>query len=196
MKIFIPTPMYKYDIFISYNRSFRVNNWMRNFFLTYFEDFLKDKILQHTGQKPRVYYDQSENKPGDMWPVKLRDALKHSKVLVSICSPQYFNSAWCMSEWETFAAREQYLNRTGLRVPVRHNDCEQQLADIEYCDFYGLTTLASEFYQTIKAVEFEKKVEELAEAVALAVRDAPPFDSEWPEAILPDINPDIPMFRL
>lgn len=187
---------YNYDVFISYRRSSLIEPWVTNFFLDLFKEWLTDKLLELNGSTPVIFFDQIDNEPGDHWPTKLQNAVKTSKVLLSICSPSYFYSHWCKSEWESFAKREELLGITGLRIPVRHNDCENLLDGIAWSDFYGYTFLAKDFYQSMQATIFEKKVEDLAAIVAKAIHLAPPFDENWPALIIPPSSPNIPMQRL
>ena len=187
---------YKYDVFISYRRSNLIEPWVTNYFLKLFTQWLTEKLQERSGEIPKIFFDQIDNEPGVHWPENLQNAVKTSKILLSICSPSYFYSAWCKSEWESFSERERILGINGLRIPVRHNDCENFLGGIAWSDFYGYTFLAKDFYQSIQATIFEKKVEDLATIVADAICAAPPFDNSWPALIIPPSSPTIPMQRL
>jgi hypothetical protein len=192
---------YNYEVFISYRRNNLIEPWVTNFFLKFFRNWLNEKLIEkgysnEIGFEARVFFDQIDNEPGMLWPDNLQTAIRTSKVLVSICSPTYFTSSWCRSEWETFGQRENLIGRAGLRIPVRHNDCEPFLQGIQWSDFYGYTYLAKEFYQTAQATIFEQKIEHLAAVVANAIITAPPFDNNWPTINLPTISPNIKMQRL
>jgi hypothetical protein len=190
-------PDYIHDVFISYRRNNLIEPWVSNFFLKLFEQWLTEKLLELGESAPRIFFDQIDNEPGNPWPEKLQMAVKHSKVLLSICSPSYFHSPWCKSEWEAFGERQKRLGVYGLRIPVRHNDCEEHLQGLQWSDFYGYTFLAKGFYASAQATVFETKVEQLAKQVADAIKSAPAFDSNWPSLVIPtQSSPKIPMQRL
>ena len=48
---------------------------------------------------------------GAVWPERLIRALKRSKVLMCIWSPDYFRSGHCTAEWRTFRSREMLLRQ-------------------------------------------------------------------------------------
>jgi TIR domain len=181
---------YQYDVFVSYRRNKLILPWVTNYFLGNFSLWLTEALTEFgEPQAPRIFFDQADNEPGVVWPVNLANALRTSKVLLSVCSPTYFNSKWCLSEWNSFEKREQLLRKTGLRIPVRHNDCEAYLQNIQWSDFSEFTTLASGWYQSAQADAFERKVRDIARIVAKAVVAAPPFDAQWPIADFPDLPP-------
>lgn len=188
---------YRYDVFISYRRTKLIQPWVSNYFLQYFEEYLLDRLAElDYPDDPRIFFDQIDNEPGDAWPQNLANALSTSKVLVSVCSPTYFRSKWCLSEWNSFLKREQFLNITGLRIPVRHNDCENYLQDIQWSDFSEYTTPATEWYQSAQAKPFYDKINEVARKVARAIIAAPPF-AAWPPVQAPDSpSPTIPQLRI
>jgi hypothetical protein len=105
-------------------------------------------------------------------------------VLVPICSPSYFRSAWCLSEWESFAERERLSDVAGLRVPVRHHDGEHYPDDarqIQMRDLSPFTSLTPSFYiNHPRAGEFDDRVKELCADVAAALTRAPDYRDDWP----------------
>jgi TIR domain len=188
---------YKYDLFLSYKRNNLISPWITNHFLAIFEDWLTEKLLALNESRPRIFFDQREIEPGGPWPKDLQMALKTSKILLAVCSPSYFSSKWCMSEWESFVQRQSILGINGLIIPIRHNDCENYLQDIQWSDFYGYTFLAKEFYQSSQAIAFEKKIETLAGLVAQVIQNAPPFQPAWPaSSVQPEVQANISMRRL
>jgi len=189
---------YNYDVFISYKRSPLIEPWVSNFFYKVFTEWLEEKLLAIELPEPRIFFDQKNIEAGKIWPEELKTALKTSKILVPICSPTYFHSQWCKSEWESFKEREKFLGLPSLRVPVRHNDCENFLKGISWSDFYGLTYPIIDWYNTKDATFFYNKVEDLATIVAQAIKNAPPYNSRWPVIEIEEesTNPFIPIQRL
>lgn len=67
------------------------------------------------------------------------------------------------------------LGVSSLIIPVRHNDCENFLAGIQYSDFSEYAILAREFYQSSQGAAFERQIIALTEVVTRAVLNAPLF---------------------
>jgi hypothetical protein len=201
---------YEHDVFISYKRSLLIYNWVTKFFLPHFEGWLEEELLKL--QKPasgepedvrprdmseyqqtiRIFFDKRSIEPGDDWPHELRRAVKSSKTLLAICSPTYFHSRWCRSEWQSFIDRQSEIGTYGLIIPVKYHDSEHYLAGISWSDFSEYTFQASDFYQSAQAVRFETLVKNLAEVVARAIHTAPPFSPDWPAPIVQRTNPTNP----
>jgi len=65
---------------------------------------------------------------GSAWPDELRHALKTSRCILAVWSPEYFRSEWCLAEWHTFREREKVANMIsnsnsrGLIYPVKFAD--------------------------------------------------------------------------
>lgn len=174
---------YAYDVFLSYMHRSPVGPWVSEIFRQLFVDWLSEEL----NADAEVFFDDMVMKAGDPWPDKLRDGIRGSRVLLAVCSPGYFRSSWCLSEWESFRQREQQLGLGGLRVPIRHNDGEhfpQEVQLIQMIDFSELVSVMPVAFKTHpKALDFEDKVRKLAADVAVAVKKAPPFDPTWPVAL-------------
>jgi len=170
---------YKYDVFLSYKRRDPVGSWVQKFLYHYFCDCLSDAI---GGKKVDVFLDQASIEVGDDWKQTLKDGLRRSKILLAVCSPGYFQSDWCLSEWKTFALREAVAQTKTLRIPIRHNDGEHFHEDAnakQMMDFSDCTSIYPAFVNSPKAIVFEEKVGELARAVAKRLKDIPPFNPCW-----------------
>lgn len=189
---------YVYNVFISYNYSTPLKKWVNGPFKELFEYYLENAL----NDDPRVGMFEREAKAGDYWPNRLRDMLLRSKVLVAICSPGYFRSGWCLSEWESFRLREQLLKRDGLRVPLLHNDgqhymVQHQVEWIQHVDFRECAFFIGDYNQHPKGIDFEQRVITLANMVAQQVMNAPLFDPNWPLAELPNVPmPNAPLQQL
>src|SRR5262245_40512338 len=97
---------YQYDAFFSYKRDRESDAW---------HERVKDKViywLKHELQRQdvRIFFDTEEIRTGMRWRQKLADALRHSKCLICVWSPLYFQSKWCVSEWQTFVERGNRLH--------------------------------------------------------------------------------------
>jgi hypothetical protein len=173
---------YNYDVFLSYSFKTDVKEWVTSKFSQTFQEDLESQLIQLNLYPPpaRVYVAPREMKPGDVWPLKLQEALKYSKVLVAICSPHYFVSGWCKSEWETFQQRAP-----DLIVPVLLNGKDDfllpRINPLQAADFRGFRFIGG---QTAK---FRKTIETFASDVAAKVAKAPPFSSSFPSVSLPAV---------
>lgn len=105
--------------------------------------------------------------------------------MVSIWSPTYFQSRWCMTEWRSFRARETQLNLgfRGLVAAVRFHDGEHfppEAHEIHWIDFAPYTSTFDSCWDDLYAVEFEDRIKVLAKTLAIIVARAPEFDPAWP----------------
>jgi TIR domain len=175
---------YKYDVFLSYSRIGSSPKWVHNHFLPKLRDCLTDEI----GFVPEVFVDQ-EMDVGTLWPDKLEWALTRSKILVSIYSPQYFRSKWCLAEWHSMAEREHLLGLTspeltkGLIFPVLYSDSQnfpEYGRDRMWFDMKGLDRPELGFQDTADWHVFHQNMRQIATAVEQLLLNAPPWEPGWP----------------
>jgi hypothetical protein len=171
---------YLYDVFLSYSFKSDVKDWVAKKFSDNFRDDLESHLIQLGLYPPpvRVFIAPREIKPGDVWPNELKQALLGSKVLVAICSPHYFVSGWCQSEWKTFEQRAPELI-----MPVLYYGTDEYLFPkvypIQYTDFREFKEIPGG-----RVARFKAKIEEFACAVAAKVKDAPEFSPSFPSVLL------------
>jgi hypothetical protein len=191
---------YLYDVFLSYSYKPDVRDWVAKKFLPNFRDPLYNALVALSNARyppppvevARVYDARQNMRPGDVWPDELRQALQRSRVLLAICSPPYFVSGWCVSEWQAFKNRGQ-----NLIVPVIYDDTEDFLLDpnrigtIQHDDF-------REFMDTSPtAAGFRARVRALARVVAARVLAAPPYNPPGvPPAAVPSSTPNVSLLTL
>src|SRR6185503_11040222 len=102
---------YNFDVFLSVKDDDVFNEWVQNSFLPLFRTYLKNDILEACGRQTRdVYYYVRNIKPGDPWPDELRNAIRGSCLALALCSPEYFSSKWCLSEFYSFMERGSHKN--------------------------------------------------------------------------------------
>ena len=180
---------YRYNVFLSYRHDHPVGPWVSMYFYPHFEGWLREAL---GGKEPLIFYDERDIETGDPWPSKLHEAIQYSRVLLAVCSPGYFYSKWCLSEWESFRERETIIKGSGLRIPIKHNDGEHFPPDalnIQMSDFSNCTSVMPSFVNDHRSILFEDAIKKLAKAVATAVRNAPPFRPGWP---IVEQNPEDP----
>lgn len=127
----------------------------------------------------RVWLDQWNIKPGDSFAEAIDHAIRDSRFLLIVMSPNYFQSAWTKQEWQYGLADE--INSEGVRlIPILYRDCEipPMLRTKQWVDFrdetqyrlvldrlvHDLQSLASSAKPARRATEIPKpgeRVEEL-----------------------------------
>src|SRR5712691_10059721 len=94
---------YNHDVFISYRHETPVFEWVKDHFY-----YLLKAWLPHympVNHKTEIFID-SHIETGTEWPLSLRRELKCSRCLLTVWSPVYFQSEWCIAEFESFRERK------------------------------------------------------------------------------------------
>lgn len=207
-------PDYLYDVFISYQRKGMTKGWIIQHFLPHFVTFLP-LAIQEICTRPAqpIFFDESrsntdfpaELKPdvagievGSDWDEELKKAISASRCMVGIWTPTYFGSEWCDLEWKSFDHRSV---QTGCKVlvatKVYGSKFPQRATEIQYYDFSSFLLFGNALLTSKKYEAFQEAIKQLAERVATAVRDAPPFEA-WPliDPPPPPEPPPVPLTRL
>jgi hypothetical protein len=175
---------YEYDLFISYRRRDPVLGWMKNHFLPQLQQWLP----QCVAEEPRIFIDFGLE-TGTDWPLSLQRALKRSKCLLPILTPEYFRSSWCRSEWESMIERERQLelrtesNPLTLIYPVRFFDGEHFPPEAQQMQWYDLSAWnypVLSFAQTESFLHFIVAMQNLARELARITLAAPEWQPGWP----------------
>jgi hypothetical protein len=184
---------YQYDVFFSYKHTEQSLYWHEKV-----KDLLQGWLTQELGGiNARIFMDREEIKTGQDWKDRLGIGLKHSKCLVPVWSPSYFQSPYCLSEWRAFQQRETIAARK-LIAPIRYHDGDffpAEARKVQMADFRNLTSNVDPFWGTRRAVMVEDKIKLLAQDVATLVKQAPDFDSEWQTELVDDV-PTEPVIKL
>jgi hypothetical protein len=189
---------YEYDVFFSYKRRGPSLDWTRQ---------VKDRFEFWLGEEfpdrePKVFVDEECIEAGDVWPEKLKHALSRSRCMVSLLSLPYFQSPWCLSEWRTFARRQQLTQRLdpGLIASIKFHDGKhfpEEARNIQWLDASPFAYTLAAFWNTPNAVGFEAKLKEFATSVAEMVKSAPDFSADWPIIEVEGLPiPPIPLAKL
>jgi len=177
----MPPPVdYKFDVFFSYKRHSLTLDWTRMV-----HQRLKFWLNEEMDREALLFMDEECIETGDRWPQKLRDALRASRCMVSVWSPSYFRSSWCVSEWASFREREARLGLEShaLIAPLRFHDGEhfpQDARDTEWTDVTPWASTVPAFWASSRALELEDALKGFAGSVAAIVRRAPHFEADWP----------------
>jgi TIR domain len=174
---------YKHDLFISYRNLIGVSDWVR----TVFYKVLDEKLSAVLTYKPSIFLD-GHMKTGTWWKSEIPDALKHSKLLIVILVPRYFESTWCQAELACIEEREKAAGfyrqpGRGLVIPMLYSGrpnlppsiCDRQLRDFSKHTYSGEAFLRSELY-----LDFEKEMRDFANDLAQWLSGVPAWSDKWP----------------
>lgn len=176
-----PTTDYEYDVFFSYKRHGLTLDWIRGVHRR-LQLWVQEEV---PNREVRLFVDEESIETGDRWPEKMKKALRHSRCMVSVWSPSYFRSEWCVSEWRSFRERERRMNLRshGLIAPMRFHDGEhfpEEARDVQWTDVAPYTSSVPAFWSSQRAIELEDILKVLARSVARIAQGAPPFEPDWP----------------
>jgi TIR domain len=174
---------YKYDVFISYKSYSK--EWVRDVFFPPFEFYLREIYDDNV----KIFVDWEGIEGGNAWSNRLKNALAHSKCLLPILLPTYFESEWCKKEFAVMEHRsKQYKLCTldtpeGLIVPISifDGDCfPASVRDLQIVDYENFFQPNVSGYTGLeKYSDFQNEVKKLAYTVAKAIRIATVWESDW-----------------
>ena len=184
---------YTWDVFISYRRTHNVTGWVRNHLHPVLERCLEDEL----DREPRVFVD-SQMEVGRYWPEELAGVLSETRYLLTVWSPPYFTSPWCVAEWQSMREREKLLGiprhgeTRGLIYPVVYADGnsfpEEARAVQSRFDLSEYGFPYEQFNRTDAYLEFHAKVRSIAVDLAGRLNSAPSWQADWP-ACRPEAYP-------
>ena len=176
---------YEYDVFVSYAHDGQWQRWTSRIFLPLLQHWLNEEL----GRPAAIFHDEFID-VGTEWSSTLRDVLSRSRVLLPLLSRRYFASPACRAELASMLARQDaygvgpVAQRRGFIVPaIIHGgeflDDIGRLRDIQAIDLrqWGnvwLNQAGPKYEQLSEALR-----DELAPAIAAAIRRAPPYDERW-----------------
>ncbi|UVS78434.1 TIR domain-containing protein [Actinokineospora sp. UTMC 2448] len=192
---------YEYDVFISYRQTGSLPDWLFNHFYPNLLNLLNDNL-----DYPVSVFVDKNVRGGVEWPLELESALLRTRILVPVCSAQYFQSRWCLAEWESMARREELLGLRsaeqpqGLIYPVLFADSET------FPDFARNRQMRNlkrwncphpSFQQTVRYVEFHDELAKIAIELTELIRRAPEWRPGWPvDRPVPALLPPTQLPRL
>ncbi len=192
-------PGYKYHIFLSYNRSGEVGEWVHN----HFYPMLRRRLESLLDEEPSIFIDE-EIDIGSPWPQKLSDALNQSCHMVAIWTPSYFRSKWCMAEWRTILERESQPdfkvpeNYCGLVYPVIYSNgnsfpegAKQTQSRLDLRDY---AYPYEQFSKSEKYLEFFDKITDVAKELMTRLDAVPDWSTEWRRLDSSPVLPAQPQF--
>lgn len=120
---YAPAGDYLYDVFISCPS---LDAAWTNWYQKWFRSRLLTELLP-SRRDARLFLASRSIQPGAKWPPNLAHALSHSRVMLALLCPAYFESDWCTCEMQVMIDRASLLERrTGrshrLIVPIATHD--------------------------------------------------------------------------
>lgn len=169
---------YEYDVFVSYKRHNKTNAWHIGL-LENLEVWLSHELHRDA----RIFIDSEDIRTGDRWKDKLSDALLRSRCLLCLWSPMYFQSQWCVAEWQTFMEREEKFG-VKLVIPARIHDGDrypEAAKNVQSRDFSKFASASPRFWDSHLALEFEQDhLKSFAEDIRQAILASPDFTGSFP----------------
>lgn len=170
---------YVYDAFISYRRGPIVEEWLAQseFFYPLLNHYLKYELPR----TPNIFLDKAILKAGDKWASELELALRTSRCLLLIGTPDYFRSAWCSAEYHAFAERSAQFPQHDLIVPIafhRWIPPPSPAAHLQAANFHDLAYLGLREEKNLN-VRFQQTMKAFCTDLAEKIEKAPPFDPTW-----------------
>src|SRR5260221_1953918 len=177
---------YEYDIFISYRHKGPAFSWVTEYFHPMLEQWLPEHVP--STYEPKIFID-SQIDTGAEWPQKLRRALKTSRCVLPILSPEYFRSLWCRAELATIKKREECLgmrteqNSDGLIYAVVFASpalLPNEIRDhIQYRDLSQWATNQANFRESKNFEAFENEIKLVCQELWKMIQRLPGWD-DWP----------------
>lgn len=182
-----PPTQYEYDVFISYRRVSIIEQWLAK--EEFFHDLLVSYLTMELMRPPRIFRDKLSLKAGDNFPREIERALVCSRCLLPIGTADYFSSAWCRAEFETFMDRSELTQGADIIVPVAWHDWDpppEELGHLQITNFRPLAFIGIRGDQR-KTVPFQETMGEFCAALARKIEKAPPFDPNW-RVVMPNAD--------
>ncbi|MBB3841068.1 hypothetical protein FHS57_005089 [Runella defluvii] len=127
---------YKYEVFISYRHESLSRDWIHKWFLQTFKDHFESLFQKEQGI---IFIDTSEILSGTHWESKIRDALLHSKLMISFWTPKYFSpDSYGLKELAFIDYRQKRLNlgvEKSLVIPIRLRGEYTSTSYLQYINF-------------------------------------------------------------
>lgn len=187
------SPVYEYDIYISYSAGALSTQWIGETFLPVFLGYLRNEMAT----EPKIFFNRLELIAGQNWLPSLKNALIHSKLFMPVINQSYLRSSFAMAELMTFKERSKAAN-ADLIVPLTISSFDKktlpQINEIQRADFSRFFLIGENFSKTVQYFDFLQLIQTLARSVSGLLAVVPPFNPEWPIVDINevDIPPSIP----
>ena len=173
---------YTFDIFLSVKSDEVFAEWVRDTFIPLFGFYIKEDVRAKCRRAfAGLFFYKTNLGPGDPWPDELRAAIRGSRCAVALCSPEYFYSRYCLTEFHSFLERSR-TEKAKVLIPAAVHDGEafpDEARNIQIADFADFVIVGPGFRETKKFMMLQEKLTKFSLRVAELVSLAPAF-KEWP----------------
>ena len=170
---------YRYHLFVSYKYDELIMPWLEGF-INRLEFYLRQEVGDLS-----IFFDKEAIRTGAKWKKKLYESIRTSMCMIAFWSPEYFRSAYCVTEWKSFLEREKLenINLGGLIIPVTINDGDSfpsEAKDTQQLKVHEYTSLVNAFWNSQKALLLEEEIRKLALEITESIHNSPAFKAGWP----------------
>lgn len=170
------TEDYRYDIFVSFGHSTLLVETAQEII-----SHLRSELELYMSEV-EIFFDVTELSPSTVFAEQVREALLHSKLLLALVTPVYFQNKFSTAEFLTFKRRSD-LAGTPLILPVvlSGHDFPEFFNQYQYTD---LSDVMLSGRRSVRSRDFQLRIRELASLTVKLLEGAPPFNPNWPEVSL------------
>lgn len=173
---------YTYDVYLSYNRSPIVEQWIEEHFLPQ----LQGRLAELLGKRPEIFFNNNDIR--QLWGEEMIRNIRSSRCFIAVTSKAYFTQPLCVAELRSFLQREVYL-KTTLLVPL-----EWAPSDLLPIAIQSRSISFANYTYTGKAlplhpiwVDFQQHVQDLVNLLATMLGHTPKYSSEFP-VVAPEVT--------
>lgn len=178
-----PENGYKYDVYLTYNRSPIIEQWIEESFVPQLEGRLQEELGQ---RKPDIFWNH--NGVRNIWSEEMFKNVKRSRCFVAVTSTAYFAQALCRAELESFRRREEMLESV-LGVPIEWQVSDNVPSDIRdrLISFSRYRYTEKGFHGSPIFVEFQQQVQTLVDQLTPILVSAPDYRVDFP-VVAPELT--------
>ncbi len=187
--------MFEHDLFISYaHLDNKPLHDSRHGWIDLFHERLEIRLGQLLGKPPRIWRDPKLD-GNDYFGETLLNKLSQAAIIVSVISPSYLNSEWCLKELQEFDIRaaasggvrvdEKSRIYKVLKTPVERDDQPQELQGVLGYKFFETDQASKRFREfghddgPDRDKRYWEKLEDLAQDITKLIKRL--NNSEQPE---------------
>lgn len=170
-----PREGYGWDLYVSHQSSSYLSKGLERII-----ELLRAELSLETGSDATIFWNRQEVVLGNAWPDELKNVLRHSRLLLPILTPAYFQSTWNVAEWRTFEERERLAGaRDSLILPLLFRGAPDSFPHFAQTRQF---TDMREFLPAPQRVtrKLERTIRILAERIASMLSEVPPFTPDFP----------------
>ncbi len=191
---------YVHDIFISYRHEGPAHTWVTEYFFPLLKKWLPEFMPPDYKFNDESIFIDLQIETGNSWPIQLNEALRTSRCLLPVWSPQYFRSEWCRAELDTMLEREKILglrkdhNWSGIIHPVVFQSASlipPEYRTIQYTDLSQWGIDEPVFRSSPEFLQLVSHVKAICPKLWSMMQTAPDWQNNWP-IITPKALPNDP----